>query len=274
MSKIAFIGSGSMARAIIAGLVRTGTPGDDILVVNPNNPTSCGEVHALYGTVTAPAESVAEAGTVVIAVKPQSFTAAYPVYAPHVKPGTLVVSIMAGIPTAAVEAAFPGARVVRVMPNLALAVGYGAAGVAPGASATEADVRSVIDIFSPGGVAVAVTESQIDDVAALSGSGAAYIYYMVENLRDAAIEAGIAPDTAAMLARQTLLGAARQLELEDVPPEELRRRITSKKGTTEAAINALDEHGFPAAVRACYNANKRRSRELSEVERPRSAGNS
>ena len=160
------------------------------------------------------------------------------------------------------------------MPNLALAVGYGAAGVAPGASATEADVRSVIDIFSPGGVAVAVTESQIDDVAALSGSGAAYIYYMVENLRDAAIEAGIAPDTAAMLARQTLLGAARQLELEDVPPEELRRRITSKKGTTEAAINALDEHGFPAAVRACYNANKRRSRELSEVERPRSAGTS
>ena len=99
-----------MARAIIAGLVRTGTPGDDILVVNPNNPTSCGEVHALYGTVTAPAEAVAEAGTVVIAVKPQSFAAACPVYAPHVKPGTLVVSIMAGIPTAAVEAAFPGAR--------------------------------------------------------------------------------------------------------------------------------------------------------------------
>ena len=98
MSKIAFIGSGSMARAIIAGLVRTGTPGDDILVVNPNNPTSCGEVHALYGTVTAPAEAVAEAGTVVIAVKPQSFAAACPVYAPHVKPGTLVVSIMASRP--------------------------------------------------------------------------------------------------------------------------------------------------------------------------------
>lgn len=171
---------------------------------------------------------------------------------------------MAGIPTAAVEAAFPGTRVVRVMPNLALAVGYGAAGVAPGATACDRDVQDVIAIFSPGGAAVAVTEAQIDDVAALSGSGAAYIYYMVENLRDAAIEAGIAPDTAAMLAKQTLLGAAKQLELEDEPPEELRRRITSKKGTTEAAINALDEHGFPEAVRACYNANKRRSRELAE----------
>ena len=264
MSKIAFIGSGSMARAIIAGLVRTGTPGEDILVVNPNNPKSCGEVREKYGTVTAPAEAVAEAGTVVIAVKPQSFPAAYPAYAPYVRPGALVVSIMAGIPTAAVGAAFPGTRVVRVMPNLALAVGYGAAGVAPGATACDRDVQDVIAIFSPGGAAVAVTEAQIDDVAALSGSGAAYIYYMVENLRDAAIEAGIAPDTAAMLAKQTLLGAAKQLELEDEPPEELRRRITSKKGTTEAAINALDEHGFPEAVRACYNANKRRSRELAE----------
>ena len=253
-----------MARAIIAGLVRTGTPGEDILVVNPNNPKSCGEVHEKYGTVTAPAEAVAEADTVVIAVKPQSFPAAYPAYAPYVRPGALVVSIMAGIPTAAVEAAFPGARVVRVMPNLALAVGYGAAGVAPGATACDRDVQDVIAIFSPGGAAVAVTEAQIDDVAALSGSGAAYIYYMVENLRDAAIEAGIAPDTAAMLAKQTLLGAAKQLELEDEPPEELRRRITSKKGTTEAAISALDEHGFPEAVRACYNANKRRSRELAE----------
>ena len=86
---------------------------------------------------------------------------------------------------------------------------------------------------------------------------------MVENLRDAAIEAGIAPDTAAMLARQTLLGAARQLELEDVPPEELRRRITSKKGTTEAAIKAMTELGLPEAVKAWFRANKRRSKELA-----------
>ena len=112
-------------------------------------------------------------------------------------------------------------------------------------------------------MSIFLSEAQIDDVAAISGSGAAYIYYMVENLRDAAIEAGIAPETADELAKQTLIGAAKQLELENEPPEELRRRITSKKGTTEAAINALDEHGFPEAVRACYNANKRRSRELS-----------
>ena len=263
MSKIAFIGSGSMARAIISGLVKTGTAGEDILVVNPNNPRSCAEVQFLYGAEPAEAEAIAGAETVVIAVKPQSFPAAAPEYARYIKPGTLVVSIMAGIPTTAVEAAFPGARVVRVMPNLALAVGCGASGAAAGSTASAEDVERALAIFSAGGEAVAVDEAQIDDVAALSGSGAAYIYYMVENLRDAAIEAGIAPETAARLAKQTLIGAARQLELEEEPPEELRRRITSKKGTTEAAILALDERGFPEAVRACYNANKRRSRELS-----------
>ena len=262
--KYAFIGSGNMARAIIGGLVHTGTAGEDILVVNPNNPRSCGEVQALYGAVPAPAEALEQADTVVVAVKPQSFPATAPLYAPHIRPGTLVVSIMAGIPTAAVEAAFPTARVTRVMPNLALAVGCGAAGVAPGATATEADVQLTLKIFSAAGVAVAVDEAEIDSVAAISGSGAAYVYFLVENLRDAAIEDGMEPQKAALLARQTLIGAARQLEQEDVPPEELRRRITSKKGTTEAAINAMAAGGLPQAVRAGYQANKRRSRELAE----------
>ena len=189
-----------MARAIISGLVKTGTAGEDILVVNPNNPRSCAEVQFLYGAEPAEAEAIAGAETVVIAVKPQSFPAAAPEYARYIKPGTLVVSIMAGIPTTAVEAAFPGARVVRVMPNLALAVGCGASGAAAGATASAEDVERALAIFSAGGEAVAVDEAQIDDVAALSGSGAAYIYYMVENLRDAAIEAGLAPETAARLA--------------------------------------------------------------------------
>ena len=159
MGKTAFIGSGSMARAIIGGLVRHGVPGGDILVVNPRNPKSTGEVQAMYGAVPSAPEAIREADTVVIAVKPQSFPEAAPVYRDFIAPGTLVVTIMAGIGTETVEAAFPQARVVRVMPNLALAVGCGAAGVAPGKSATEEDVRRVIDIFSAGGVAVAVEEA-------------------------------------------------------------------------------------------------------------------
>lgn len=125
---------------------------------------------------------------------------------------------MAGIGTETVEAAFPQARVVRVMPNIAMSVGCGASGVAPGKTATDADVEKVVGIFACGGVAVKIDESEIDDVAALSGSGAAYVYLLIEALRDAAIEDGMAPEKAAMLARQTLIGAARQLEAEDVPP--------------------------------------------------------
>ena len=214
MSKIAFIGSGSMARAIISGLVRTGTAGEDILVVNPNNPKSCAEVRALYGTVSAPAEGLAEAETVVVAVKPQSFPAACPAYAPHISPARWS---SASWPASRRRRSRPPSRRrgwCASCPTSRWAVGCGAAGVAPGKTASEADVERVIGIFSAGGAAVAVEEGQIDDVAALSGSGAAYIYYMVEKLRDAAAEAGLAPETAAMLAGQTLIGAARQLELE------------------------------------------------------------
>ena len=127
-------------------------------------------------------------------------------------------------------------------------------------------MEKVVGIFACGGVAVKIDESEIDDVAALSGSGAAYVYLLIEALRDAAIEDGMAPEKAAMLARQTLIGAARQLEAEDVPPEELRRRITSKKGTTEAAIKAMCELGLPEAVKAGFRANKRRSKELARGE--------
>ena len=149
------------------------------------------------------------------------------------------------------------------MPNIAMSVGCGASGVAPGKTATAEDVDKVAEIFACGGVAVKIEESEIDEVAALSGSGAAYVYLLIESLRDAAIEDGMAPEKAAMLAKQTLIGAARQLEAEDVPPEELRRRITSKKGTTEAAIKAMTELGLPEAVKAGFRANKRRSKELA-----------
>ena len=252
-----------MARAIIGGLVHHGVPGSDILVVNPRNPKSTGEVKAMYGAIPSAPEDIRGADTVVVAVKPQSFPDAAPAYRDFIAPGALVVTIMAGIGSATVEAAFPQARVVRVMPNIAMAVGCGASGVAPGRTATDADVQRVLEIFRCGGAAVAIDEREIDEVAALSGSGAAYIYLLVEALRDAAIEDGMAPEKAAMLARQTLIGAARQLEAEDVPPEELRRRITSKKGTTEAAIKTMCELGLPEAVKAGFRANKARSKELA-----------
>ncbi len=261
--KTAFIGSGNMARAIIGGMIGSGTAGEDILVINPGNPKSCAEVKAIYGSTTARAEDLGGADVIVLAVKPQSFSEAAPKYKDFIGSDTLVISIMAGVPSESVSELLGVSRVIRVMPNLALSVGCGASGIAPGAGATETDMQIAEKVFSASGIAVRIREDQINDIAAISGSGAAYIYYMVESLREAAIVEGIDPGTAAALARQTLIGAARLLEADSAPPEELRRRITSKKGTTEAAVMALTEAGLPEAVLLAYRANKRRSEELA-----------
>ncbi|HBD87137.1 MAG TPA: pyrroline-5-carboxylate reductase [Clostridiales bacterium] len=262
--KIAFIGSGNMARAIIGGLVRAGFPGDRILVVNPGNPASMEAVRQEYGAVPSNPESLAGAEVIVIAVKPQSFPEAAANYRAFANPKALFISIMAGLSNAAVEDAFGGVRTVRVMPNIALAAGCGASGYAPGKYATEADAAVAQAIFSAAGLAVRVPEDRINDVTALSGSGAAYIYLLVEAMRDAAVEEGMDPAAAAALAGQTLIGAAKQLERENLAPEALRKRITSKNGTTEAAIEKMTESGFFEAVQAGYRANKARSRQLSD----------
>lgn len=261
--KYAFIGSGNMARAIIGGMVRAGIPGESITVVNPGNPKSTGEVDELYGTVTGDARSLSAADCIVLAVKPQTFPSALPLYAPHIGTDALLVSIMAGISLAALEKAFPGSRVVRVMPNLNMSVGAGAAGYALGSAATEDDGDTVSAMFAASGLALRIDETQIDEVAALSGSGSAYIYYLVEALRDAAIEDGMTYEMAEALARQTLIGAAKLLEVTGASPETLRARITSKNGTTEAAIGKMAELQLPEAVKAGFRANKARSRELS-----------
>lgn len=263
INKIAFIGSGNMARAIIGGLVRSGYPAERILVINPNNPVSTGEVQKQYGAVPSNPEAISDAAVVVIAVKPQSFPEAAKNYRKFVNQDSLFISIMAGITISAVESALGCVHTVRVMPNIALAAGCGASGYALGASATEDDAAAADEIFSASGIAVRVPESQINGVTALSGSGAAYIYLLTEAMRDAATEDGIEPSIAAALACQTLIGAAKLLEAEDVPPEELRRRITSKKGTTEAAILKMTDLGLQEAVKAGYRANKARSEELS-----------
>lgn len=255
-----------MARAIIGGMVGSGTAGADILVVNPRNQKSCAEVNATYGTTTAGVTDLAAADVIVLAVKPQSFPEAVPSYKEYIKPDVLIISIMAGVPSEVIAESLGVSRVIRVMPNLALSVGSGASGIAPCVEATEADMEMAEKIFSASGIAVRIKENQINDIAAISGSGAAYLYYMVESLREAAIVEGIEPETAASLARQTLIGAARLLEADTAPPEELRRRITSKKGTTEAAVMALTEGDLPGTVLAAYRANKRRSQELARGE--------
>ncbi len=262
----AFIGHGNMVRAIVSGMVRAGIDGSTIHIVNPRSRERLEAFCSETGTTAATEEILGRADCVVLGFKPQSMLEAAPYYKAHMKSDTLTVSIMAGIGIEKLKDSFDTQRVIRVMPNLALSVGCGASGYAVSASCSAEDEKAVQAMFSASGVCARVSEAQIDDVAALSGSGAAYICLLLESMRDAAVSEGVMESLASEFALQTLRGAAALLADGKTKPEDLRARITSKKGTTEAALNAMRDGGLPEAVAQGYRANKRRSAELSRVD--------
>ena len=203
---------------------------------------------------------------IVLATKPQVFPQVLPGLADAVSGDALVISIAAGIATEVIERALPaGARVVRTMPNTPALVGAGATAIAGGQHATEDDLALAERLFQSVGVAVRVDEPSIDAVTGLSGSGPAYVFAMIEALRDAGVREGLPEETAFLLASQTVLGAARLLVEEGERPEVLRERVTSPGGTTRAGLDALARAGFDNAIAGAVRAATRRSAELGEI---------
>ncbi|MFZ1866769.1 MAG: pyrroline-5-carboxylate reductase [Polyangiales bacterium] len=265
---IGFIGAGNMASAIIRGLIGTGTlPAGQILAADPDEE----RLHSLEAElgigVTVDNTKVARQATVVVlATKPQVFAQVLPTVSPALSAHSLVISIAAGISTRLVERAFPrGTRVVRTMPNTPALVGAGATAIAGGAHATGADLDLAETLFRSVGIAVRVPEEQIDAVTGLSGSGPAYVFAMIEALRDAGTLEGLPEETALRLATQTVFGAARLLLEQHESPETLRQRVTSPGGTTRAGLDALDAAGFSDALRGAVRAATRRSAELGKI---------
>ncbi|MBR6915271.1 MAG: pyrroline-5-carboxylate reductase [Clostridia bacterium] len=261
----AFIGTGFMARAMIGGIVGAGvrSPGE-IFTVNPVDPESAAEVSSIYGVRMGEIGDLRAADVVVFAIKPQQFREAKEMYREFLTPDKLYLSIMAGITTEKLEGAIPGAAVVRLMPNLALSVGKSSTAYAPGRYASDDDCKLVEELFSVLGTVIRVGEEMISSVTALSGSGPAYFCLLTEKLADAAKAQGMDPATADALALSTLIGTAKLLSGSDTTPEELRRRVTSKKGTTEAGVGAMLAAGFEKAVADGFNAARIRSDELSK----------
>ncbi|KPK16696.1 MAG: pyrroline-5-carboxylate reductase [Myxococcales bacterium SG8_38] len=265
---IAFIGAGNMASAIIRGLVATSTvPAERILAADPEEERLQFLESKLGIRVTKDnTRAVHEASVVVLAVKPQTFPQVLPVVSAALDRQTLVISIAAGISTRLIERALPeGTRVVRTMPNTPALVGAGATAIAGGAHATDRDLALAETLFRSVGIAVTVPEDQIDAVTGLSGSGPAYVFAMVEALRDAGTAEGLPEETALRLASQTVFGAARLLLEEKESPEVLRQRVTSPGGTTRAGLDALEAAGFADALRGAVRAATRRSVELGKI---------
>lgn len=269
MTRVAVLGAGKIGEALLAGLLAGGRDPAD-LVFSERHPERALELTARLGVASAGiAEAVAGADIVVVAVKPQDITPVLAELHDALDPGTLVVSLCAGLPTALFEGALPGGTaVVRVMPNTPMLVGEAMSAVSAGSHATPAQLDDVEKMLGAVGRVVRVPESQQDAVTALSGSGPAYFFFLVEAMIDAGILLGLPRAVAADLIVQSAFGAARMLRESTDHPVILREAVTSPAGTTIAAIRELERHGVRAALIAAIEAARDRSVELGRATRP------
>lgn len=263
---IAFIGAGNMAEALIRGLLAAGTVTPSQIIAADVRPERLDYIHRTYNVCTSRdnAQAAQRADIVVLAVKPQQMSSV--LSSLHPSESALIVSIAAGFTTARIERELGGSpRVVRAMPNTPALVGAGATALCKGRFATEEDLSAAEKLLNAVGIVVRVEETAMDAVTALSGSGPAYVFLMAEALVSAGIEAGLSEPVARQLAIQTVCGAGRLLAESDESPQQLRRKVTSPGGTTEAALRVMTERGFATILADAVQAAVRRSRELSGV---------
>ncbi|MFM8303444.1 MAG: pyrroline-5-carboxylate reductase [Actinomycetota bacterium] len=268
MTRLALLGGGRMGQALVAGLLDAGWEADALAVaeVDPDRRRALEADFPGVRVVPSPAWAVPDAQVVVVAVKPDDVAVALEAAAPALAESALVLSIAAGVTIAALEASAPGRAVVRAMPNTPALVRAGAAAIAGGTQATEADLDLAERVLGAVGVVVRVPEKQLDAVTGLSGSGPAYVFLVAEALIEAGVLAGLTRDTARVLVTQTLLGSARLLAEGEEQPEALRAAVTSPGGTTAAGLAVLEQHGVRAALLAAVQAAAERSRVLGRPE--------
>lgn len=267
--RIAFIGGGNMASAILGGLLRAGRPPESLLVLEPSaaqRERLAGEL-GLQACADAAALSTAgldQAALVVWAVKPQLFGEAAAPLAGQLGQA-LQLSVMAGIPSEALRRASGSERVVRAMPNTPALIGQGMTGLYAREAVSAADRQLVEQVLAPTGAWLWLAqESQIDAVTALSGSGPAYFFFVVEAMMQAAQALGLSAEQGRQLALATCAGAAALALQSEDSPTQLREKVTSKGGTTHAAISSLQADGVDAALRRAVLAAAQRARELGE----------
>jgi len=262
---VAILGAGVMGETLLSGLIRAGRSVDD-LIVGEKRPERAAELVERYGvTVLSNTDAASKADTVALVVKPQDMGDVLAEIAPHVRPGQLVVSLAAGITTAFIESRLPeGVAVVRVMPNTPALVDEGMAAISRGSHCDEAHLVEAESLMASTGRVLRVPEKQQDAVTAISGSGPAYIFFVVEAMIEAGVHLGLPRATAAELVVQTVVGSAKLLRETGEHPVVLRERVTSPGGTTAAAIRELEDHKVRAAFLSAMEAARDRSRALAE----------
>ncbi|MGB5622636.1 MAG: pyrroline-5-carboxylate reductase [Gammaproteobacteria bacterium] len=264
--RICFIGGGNMAGSLIGGLLMDGYPADLISVAEPD-PSQRDRLRSRFGvTLTSDnAEAAADADLVVLAVKPQRVAQAAAAIGP-LSPAPLLLTVAAGIRINDLRGWLRSdGAIIRAMPNTPALLGAGVTAVYAGedVSAAERELAEAV-LRAVGAVVWVDDEALMDAVTALSGSGPAYFFLLMEIMAATGIEMGLKPDTARLLTQETALGAARMSLEADVDVAELRRRVTSPGGTTEAAMQSLHDSDFAAVVRKAIHAAQQRSRQLAD----------
>jgi len=264
MTQTAILGAGVMGETLLSGLVRAGRRVDNLLV-GEKREERARELEERYGVaVIGNREAAEKADTIALVVKPQDMGDVLDEIADVLRPGQLLVSLAAGITTAFIEAHVPeGVAVVRVMPNTPALVDEGMAAISPGSHCSEEHLAEAEALMASVGKVLRIPERQQDAVTAISGSGPAYIFYVVEAMIEAGVLLGLPRSTANDLVVQTLVGAAKMLKETGEHPTVLRENVTSPAGTTVAALRALDDHKVRAAFLSAMEAARDRSRELA-----------
>ena len=270
---LAILGAGVMGETVLSGLLRAGWHADQI-VATDRRVERQRELTARYGIkMLENTEAVAEAETVILVVKPQDMSDLLSEIAESIKPGTLVVSLAAGVDTTFIESRLPeGVAVVRVMPNTPAQVDEGMAAISPGSHSTQDHLDRVTEILSATGRVITVPERYQDAVTAISGTGPAYLFFVVEAMIEAGVHLGLPRDTATELVVQTMLGSAKLLRETGEHPTVLRERVTSPGGTTAAAVRELEDHKVRAAFLRAMEAARDRSRDLAAAAREEKQG--
>jgi pyrroline-5-carboxylate reductase len=265
---IAFLGAGSMAEAMISGLVKSEKmKANQIFATNRSNHKRLAALEKTYGIngVNQKELKLDQIDVFILAMKPKDVDGALDHIRDRIKPHQLIISVLAGITTSYLEQNLHyGQQIVRVMPNTSSTIGESATAISPGQETANKNVKLTKELFKCIGKVYEIEEKNMDIFTGLAGSGPAYFYYLMEHMEQEGVHAGLDAETTRQIIAQTIVGAAKMIQDQDKTPTVLREKVTSPNGTTAAGLNALDVHGGGIAISKAVEHATKRSKEISE----------
>lgn len=265
--KIVFFGAGSMAEAMISGIVYSGKISrSQLIVTNRSNQRRLHELHKNYGITAIKREQLDfdQIDILILAMKPKDVEDALCFLKNRIKPQLLILSAVAGITTDLLEKNLPaGQQVIRFMPNTSSMISESATAMSPGKYASKQEIVRGRELLSNLGAVYLIDEDKMDIFTGIAGSGPAYVYYLMEHIEKAGQDGGFDFETARKIGAQTFLGAAKMIMHQKETPKQLREKVTSPNGTTEAGLEALEKHGGGMAMIQAVKRAAERSEEMS-----------